>query len=184
MKWSVFLLHLYVYDYICKLLLPCLSSDHAHSPVNGDARYLYAWIDHEKQDSQRACCNFDYHSRSQSDPSSDKTIKQVSFSSMSPHMFLVWQPCTLLLPSWAPQIFSFCRTRKQQKPQHWKIPPDVLFQVDGLPANVNPCNFTTSVRLYHSLNSVVPLRYCRICFVAFQNNLVALTIAWLSWLTT
>lgn len=31
-----------------------------HSTVNGDPRYLYAWIDHEKQDSQRAWCELKY----------------------------------------------------------------------------------------------------------------------------
>ena len=63
--------------------------------------------------------------------------------------------------------------------------PNFLFLSDGLPAqfaSVKPWSFTPSVRLYHNPYSVVPLRYLKTCFLAFQKILVGLTIAWLSWL--
>ena len=66
-----------------------------------------------------------------------------------------------------------------------KFPPNVLFKYDGLPtqsASMKPHSFTPYVCLYHSPNQVVPLRYHKICLAALQNNLVGLTIAWLSWL--
>ena len=55
---------------ISKCIVATLST-FAHSPVNSDTRYLYAWIDREILASQRAWCNSDHHNRSQLDPSSD-----------------------------------------------------------------------------------------------------------------
>ena len=67
-----------------------------------------------------------------------------------------------------------------------ETPPDVLFLSVGLPTqsvSMKPCNFTSSIYLYHKPYSNVPLRYHRTCFPAFQKSLVGLTIAWLSWFT-
>ena len=67
-----------------------------------------------------------------------------------------------------------------------KIPPDVLFFSVGFPAkptSVKPCNFTSSVCLYHNPYSDVPLRYLKTFFYAFQKILVGLTIACESWFT-
>ena len=68
-----------------------------------------------------------------------------------------------------------------------KILPDVLFLSIGLPAqseSAKPCNFTSSVYLYHRTYLDVPLRYLRTCLPAFQNTFVGLTIACESWFTT
>ena len=67
-----------------------------------------------------------------------------------------------------------------------KIPLNVLFMSDGLPAqsaSVKPWSFTPYVCLYHNPYYVVPLRHLKTCFPFFQKSLVGLTIAWLSWLT-